>query len=77
MNCVDGKALVNFTPIGWFFKIRFIQAAGPGFKETAITGGPVMRNKNHNKKEGNILTKGAPPVVASDSKESRQERNQL
>ena len=23
----------------------FIQAAGPGFKETAITAGPVMSNK--------------------------------
>ena len=27
----------------------FIQAAGPGFKETAITAGPVMRQ--HNKGE--------------------------
>jgi len=25
-------------------KIRFIQATGPGFKESAITAGPVMRN---------------------------------
>jgi hypothetical protein len=32
-------------------QIRFIQAAGPGFKETAITAGPVMGNKT---KKGGI-----------------------
>jgi len=25
--------------------IKFIQAAGPGVQETAITAGPVMRNR--------------------------------
>lgn len=30
---------------GGKLQIRFIQAAGPGFKETAVTAGPVMSNR--------------------------------
>jgi hypothetical protein len=30
---------------GGMLQIRFIQATGPGFKETAITAGPVMSNR--------------------------------